>query len=271
MNGVIPIDKYLSSPKEEDVRWRWRVVWVSFKKIIWCTTRNCSPCWSEKTIDTQTEKFSKLEFFKLLNNIAYYTNSHFKVFSRRSIPICAKWAGNKFKCHSWTEFNIVIFDKYLHSSADISLVSVWEGAFQLHLRHRSTRLFIHVGSAKFNVNYRSVFGHGRDRFRILHPAYGRSIRNKRNTEFAVSCCCVKFSGVVGKTTRPNVTIQFDCLFVFCFCRGYVGIVLTSLAIMWCSLSASKLFVTALSMDHQQPLVVYPCALLYGVFALITIF
>ncbi|KAK9753557.1 hypothetical protein QE152_g1906 [Popillia japonica] len=54
-------------------------------------------------------------------------------------------------------------------------------------------------------------------------------------------------------------------------QGYVGIVLTSLAIMWCSLSASKLFVTALSMDHQQPLVVYPCALLYGVFALITIF
>ncbi|KRT85161.1 hypothetical protein AMK59_969, partial [Oryctes borbonicus] len=54
-------------------------------------------------------------------------------------------------------------------------------------------------------------------------------------------------------------------------QGYIGIVLTFLAVVWCSLSASKLFVTALSMDHQQPLVVYPCALLYGVFALITIF
>ncbi|XP_008192846.2 protein YIPF5 [Tribolium castaneum] len=54
-------------------------------------------------------------------------------------------------------------------------------------------------------------------------------------------------------------------------QGYVGIVLTSVAILWCSLSASKLFVTALAMDHQQPLVLYPCALLYGVFALITIF
>ncbi|XP_065158597.1 protein YIPF5 isoform X2 [Atheta coriaria] len=54
-------------------------------------------------------------------------------------------------------------------------------------------------------------------------------------------------------------------------QGYTGIVLTSIAIGWCSLSASKLFVTALSMDHQQPLVMYPCALLYGVFALITIF
>ncbi|XP_017773325.1 PREDICTED: protein YIPF5-like [Nicrophorus vespilloides] len=54
-------------------------------------------------------------------------------------------------------------------------------------------------------------------------------------------------------------------------QGYIGIVLTSIAIFWCSLSASKLFVTALGMDHQQPLVMYPCALLYGVFALITIF
>jgi len=54
-------------------------------------------------------------------------------------------------------------------------------------------------------------------------------------------------------------------------QGYIGIVLTSVAILWCSLSASKLFVTALTMDHQQPLVLYPCALLYGVFALITIF
>ncbi|KAK4886548.1 hypothetical protein RN001_002819 [Aquatica leii] len=54
-------------------------------------------------------------------------------------------------------------------------------------------------------------------------------------------------------------------------QGYVGTVLTALSIFWCSLSASKLFVTALGMDHQQPLVLYPCALLYGVFALITIF
>jgi hypothetical protein len=51
----------------------------------------------------------------------------------------------------------------------------------------------------------------------------------------------------------------------------VGFILTGLAIAWCSLSASKLFVTALFMDHQQLLVAYPCALLYGVFALITIF
>lgn len=33
----------------------------------------------------------------------------------------------------------------------------------------------------------------------------------------------------------------------------------------------QLFVTALEMKHQQLLVAYPCALLYGVFALITMF
>ncbi|XP_076045205.1 protein YIPF5-like isoform X1 [Oratosquilla oratoria] len=54
-------------------------------------------------------------------------------------------------------------------------------------------------------------------------------------------------------------------------QGVVGMVLTGASILWCSISASKLFVTALSMDHQQPLVAYPCALLYAVFALITIF
>ena len=35
--------------------------------------------------------------------------------------------------------------------------------------------------------------------------------------------------------------------------------------------ASKLFVTAFDMEHQQLLVAYPCSLLYGLFALITVF
>ncbi|XP_044254290.1 protein YIPF5 [Tribolium madens] len=84
----------------------------------------------------------------------------------------------------------------------------------------------------------------------------------------------------GVTIGTVVTVLGYCLLpmvglsgvnVILSLQGYVGIVLTSVAILWCSLSASKLFVTALAMDHQQPLVLYPCALLYGVFALITIF
>jgi len=54
-------------------------------------------------------------------------------------------------------------------------------------------------------------------------------------------------------------------------QSFGGVLLTILTILWCSISASKLFVSALSMDHKQPLVAYPCALVYGVFALMTMF
>jgi hypothetical protein len=54
-------------------------------------------------------------------------------------------------------------------------------------------------------------------------------------------------------------------------HGMTGLVLSCLTILWCSLSASKLFVTALAMERQQPLVAYPCALVYAIFALITVF
>jgi hypothetical protein len=54
-------------------------------------------------------------------------------------------------------------------------------------------------------------------------------------------------------------------------QGIVGTILTLLSILWCCMSASKLFVTALNMNQQQALVAYPCALVYGVFALLAVF
>eukprot|EP00118_Oscarella_pearsei_P021329 m.238763 g.238763 ORF g.238763 m.238763 type:complete len:188 (+) comp40170_c1_seq3:479-1042(+) len=54
-------------------------------------------------------------------------------------------------------------------------------------------------------------------------------------------------------------------------QGWIGGVLVCAVVSWCCLSASKLFVTSLAMDSQQPLVAYPCALLYSVFALLTAF
>jgi len=53
--------------------------------------------------------------------------------------------------------------------------------------------------------------------------------------------------------------------------GVLGNILTGMAVAWCTLSSSKLFTTALEMKQQQLLVAYPCGLLYGVFALITMF
>lgn len=54
-------------------------------------------------------------------------------------------------------------------------------------------------------------------------------------------------------------------------RGIIGTVLSLVFIVWCSYSASKLFVSVLAMDSMQLLIAYPCALLYGLFALLTVF
>lgn len=59
--------------------------------------------------------------------------------------------------------------------------------------------------------------------------------------------------------------------IYIFSRGLAGIIITCLAVLWCSTSASNLFVSALAMDQQQLLVAYPCALVYAVFALLTVF
>ena len=79
-------------------------------------------------------------------------------------------------------------------------------------------------------------------------------------------------------TENSINIFRECPFthvtnsVFSsFSRGLAGIVLTVASVLWCSISASKLFVSALAMDAQQLLVAYPCALVYAVFALLTVF
>lgn len=76
--------------------------------------------------------------------------------------------------------------------------------------------------------------------------------------------------VLGYCLLPMVVLAgFSALFALS--KGIIGIILVLTAVLWCSLSASKLFVTALALQRQQPLVAYPCALLYGVFALLTVF
>merc|ERR1719342_1543339 len=83
----------------------------------------------------------------------------------------------------------------------------------------------------------------------------------------VSFVCVV--SVLGYCLLPMVGLSgISVLFSL---SGFVGNVVAGMAICWCTLSASKLFVTALEMKQQQLLVAYPCFLLYGVFALITMF
>ncbi|XP_005111531.2 protein YIPF5 [Aplysia californica] len=75
--------------------------------------------------------------------------------------------------------------------------------------------------------------------------------------------------VLGYCLLPMVILSFASALLSL--QGLVGLVLTLVTVFWCSTSASKLFVSALALDSQQLLVAYPCCLVYGVFALLTVF
>jgi len=83
------------------------------------------------------------------------------------------------------------------------------------------------------------------------------------------CSGLFVTSVLGYCLLPMVILSFSS-FLFKL-NGLAGLIVALIFIVWCSLSASKLFATSLSMIGQQILVAYPCALFYGVFALLTIF
>ncbi|XP_041444618.1 protein YIPF7 isoform X1 [Xenopus laevis] len=83
----------------------------------------------------------------------------------------------------------------------------------------------------------------------------------------VSYGCV--ASVLGYCLLPMVILS-SCAVLFSL-QGTIGTVLAAAVIGWCSFSASKMFISTLAMDGQQLLVAYPCALLYGLFALLTVF
>ncbi|CAF3675726.1 unnamed protein product [Rotaria socialis] len=83
------------------------------------------------------------------------------------------------------------------------------------------------------------------------------------------CSGLFVTSVLGYCLLPMVILSFSS-FLFKF-NGFINMVLAIVFIIWCSISASKLFATSLSMIGQQLLVAYPCALFYCVFALLTMF
>jgi len=94
------------------------------------------------------------------------------------------------------------------------------------------------------------------------------------------CFLLNMMSVSGVSLGVTVSVLGYCLLPMVGLAGVnlllslqdlIGIALTLTAVIWCALSASKLFVTALEMQQQQPLVAYPCALVYGVFALLAVF
>ncbi|XP_044080371.1 protein YIPF7 [Neovison vison] len=77
------------------------------------------------------------------------------------------------------------------------------------------------------------------------------------------------ASVLGYCLLPMVILS-SCAIFFSL-QGTFGTVLALVIIGWCSLSASKIFSSALGMEGQQLLIAYPCGLLYGLFALLTVF
>lgn len=53
--------------------------------------------------------------------------------------------------------------------------------------------------------------------------------------------------------------------------GTLGYMLSIISIIWCTYAASGIFVAVLQMSDQRLLVAYPVGLLYGCFALLSVF
>ncbi|KAJ3520353.1 hypothetical protein NM688_g9174 [Phlebia brevispora] len=75
--------------------------------------------------------------------------------------------------------------------------------------------------------------------------------------------------VLGYCLLPMVGV--GALSVMVTLDGMVGYVLSILSILWCTWSASTIFVAVLRMSDQRLLVAYPVGLLYGCFALLSVF
>ncbi|XP_018320442.1 protein YIPF5 [Agrilus planipennis] len=77
------------------------------------------------------------------------------------------------------------------------------------------------------------------------------------------------ASILGYCLLPIVALAV--IGVFTNLSGPIGIGLAVLAVVWSSLSASRLFVAMSGDTQQRPLIAYPCALVSGVFALLVVF
>ncbi|KAI9325981.1 hypothetical protein DFJ73DRAFT_791185 [Zopfochytrium polystomum] len=76
------------------------------------------------------------------------------------------------------------------------------------------------------------------------------------------------ASVLGYCLLPMVILSFLSMLA----RNTIFVaILSALSVLWCTHSASLMFVTVLSMNEQRLLVAYPVGLLYSAFALLAIF
>jgi len=155
-------------------------------------------------------------------------------------------------CSSYSSVTIYIFAiKY----AELIIRTVWKTQLWIHLRSRSLWSSFYVYALESHVrswNWRVSRGF---RAWILFTSNGRN-----------QCYQCRDS--------PRVCPKFDSFFWLAHpvnSRRTFGYLLSLLSILWCTYSASGIFVAVLRMSDQRLLVAYPCGLLYGCFALLSIF
>lgn len=86
---------------------------------------------------------------------------------------------------------------------------------------------------------------------------------------ANSVSLVSVASVLGYCLLPIVILS--AVGILLPLNNKFGYIFAGIGICWASLAASRIFVTMTSDMSQRPLIIYPCALLYGVFTLLVIF
>jgi len=79
----------------------------------------------------------------------------------------------------------------------------------------------------------------------------------------------RVASVLGYCLLPMVGV--GAVSVMVTLNGTIGYFLSLLSILWCTYAASGIFVAVLRMSDQRLLVAYPVGLLYGCFALLSVF
>ncbi|MCO5596205.1 hypothetical protein L7F22_050265 [Adiantum nelumboides] len=79
----------------------------------------------------------------------------------------------------------------------------------------------------------------------------------------------RVASVLGYCILPLTLLSFFSIFVTL--DGYLGYVAAPIFILWCSSSASGIFVSILGLSEQRFLIAYPLGLLYSSFAILSIF
>ncbi|KAF7782602.1 hypothetical protein Agabi119p4_1978 [Agaricus bisporus var. burnettii] len=79
----------------------------------------------------------------------------------------------------------------------------------------------------------------------------------------------RVASVLGYCLLPMVGV--GAISVMVLLDGTFGYLLSLISILWCTYAASGIFVAVLRMSDQRLLVAYPCGLLYGCFALLSVF